>query len=76
MSDRNVVESVELPADFVARVEARVRYTEFADVEGYLTHVLAELLYEVETDTNLGEVAEVDEQQVQERLNSLGYLNE
>lgn len=76
MSDQDAVESVELPADLVSRVESRIRHTEFEDVEAYLTHVMEEVLHEVETDVDLSDAEEVDDQQVQDRLKSLGYLNE
>lgn len=76
MSEQDAVETIALPADLVHRVETRVQHTEFADVEAYLTHVLEEILYEAQTDADLEAAESVDEQQVQERLKSLGYLNE
>lgn len=62
-----------LSADVYDRVESRLPYTEFASVEEYVTYVLEEVLTEV--DEVEDEVA-VDETQVEDRLKSLGYLDE
>jgi hypothetical protein len=67
---------VELPADVVSRVEARLPRTEWDDAGTYITNVLEEVLYHVETEGADDEFDEADEQQVQDRLKSLGYLNE
>jgi hypothetical protein len=69
------LESLDLPAGVLERIDARVERTEFEDATAYVTHVLEEVLFEVEEATDAGAEA-VDEQQVEERLKSLGYLNE
>jgi Arc/MetJ-type ribon-helix-helix transcriptional regulator len=69
-------ESVQLPSDVLSRIDTRVTHTEFDDRTEYITHVLEEVLYEVEQGTDPSAEEDVDEQQVQERLKSLGYLNE
>jgi len=66
--------SVELPADVVERVEARVGRTEFDSAAAYVAWVLDEVLAEVEASGE-GEFSAVDEAQVKEQLESLGYLN-
>lgn len=72
-SDRR---TVELPGEVVDRLAQRVPHTEFDDVDAYVTHVLEEVLYNVDQNQNLGDAEPVDKQQVRERLESLGYLNE
>ena len=68
--------SIDLPTDILERVEKRVQHTEFEDAPAYVTHVLEEVLYEVEQDADGSDTDAVDERQVEERLKSLGYLNE
>lgn len=68
--------TIELPGDLVERIEARVPHTEFDDADAYVGHVVEEVLLHVQREHDLGDDDAVDEQQVQERLKSLGYLNE
>lgn len=70
------LETLQLPADVLKRIEARVDRTEFEDTAEYVTHILEEVLFEVEGQVESSENGTVDEQQVKERLESLGYLNE
>jgi hypothetical protein len=65
--------SLDLPVEIVERVEARVGRTEFDSPEAYVAWVLGEALAEVETIE--GEFSAVDEAQVKDKLESLGYLN-
>ena len=67
--------TVELPTRIVERVEKRLPRTEFESSAEYMTYVLEEVLYRVEESTD-DEYEGVDEAQVKERLESLGYLNE
>jgi Arc/MetJ-type ribon-helix-helix transcriptional regulator len=76
MSESRQVETVELPVEVVVRIEDRVDRTEFDDASSYITHVLEDLLHEVDQSTETTNSDPVDEQQVEERLKSLGYLNE
>lgn len=76
MGDAESDRAVELPTDVVDRIEARVPYTEFESPEEYITYVLKEVLYHVEEENDLSDAEEVDEDQVRDRLKSLGYLNE
>lgn len=75
MSEHGERRSVELPADIFSRIEDRVESTEFEDVNEYITHVLEEVLHQTERNHELS-AGSIDEQQVEERLKSLGYLNE
>jgi len=68
-------ETVELPSRVVERVEARVRVTDFASASEYVTFVLRETLARVESEADDDTAADsVSEADVQERLESLGYL--
>lgn len=73
---RAELRTIELPADVVERVEARLPRTEWDDPAAYITHVLEDVLHHVEAVSEDDEYDGVDEQQVQDRLKSLGYLNE
>jgi hypothetical protein len=68
--------ALDLPADVVDRVEARVSRTEFDSAAAYVAWVLDEVLAEAETEADEDGHAAVDEAQVKDRLESLGYLNE
>jgi Arc/MetJ-type ribon-helix-helix transcriptional regulator len=68
--------SVDLPDRIVKRVEARLPRTEFDDVAEYVTFVMEEVLYRVEKETEDDDFEAVDEDEVKDRLKSLGYLNE
>lgn len=68
--------SVELPAEIVERVDARLPRTEFGSTDEYITHVLETVLATVEAETGDGEAETVDEDQVRDRLESLGYLDQ
>lgn len=75
MTDSQVTGSVEIPTEVLERIERRAAQTEFEDISAYVTHLLEEVLYQLEHTANT-DIESVDEQQVQERLKSLGYLNE
>jgi len=67
-------QSVDLPVRILDRVEARLPRTEFDSSAEYITHVMEEVLYRVEQETEDDDFEEVDE--VKDRLKSLGYLDE
>ena len=64
---------VALPAAVVERLEARLPRTEFETVDEYAAFVLREVLARVEDDGGT-DYDEVDEREVESRLESLGYL--
>lgn len=76
MSQTDPTRSVELPERIVSRVENRLPRTEWNDPEEYITYVLEEVLYRVEKETEDDDFEPVDEEEVKDRLKSLGYLNE
>lgn len=67
--------TVELSDELVSRVESRLPRTEFDSADEYIAFVVEEVLYRVETETEDEEVESVDEQEVKDRLQSLGYLD-
>ncbi|WP_228546075.1 hypothetical protein [Halegenticoccus tardaugens] len=69
-------ESVELPSRIVSRVESRLPHSEFDSTDQYITFVLEEVLARVEDSTAEEDFEAVDEDEVQDRLKSLGYLSE
>jgi len=60
----------------LGRIEQRLGHTEFNTVDEYAEYVLDELTLLVSEDINPGDRAAVDEQEVKERLRSMGYLRE
>ena len=69
-------EHVRLPAEIVDRVDQRVPRTEFDSANEYIAFVLEEVLSQVESETGDEEVDTVNEDQVRDRLESLGYLDQ
>ena len=69
-------QSVELPSRIIDRVEDRLPRTEFDSSAEYITYVMEEVLYRVEQETEDDEFEEVNEEEVKDRLKSLGYLDE
>lgn len=68
--------SIELSVELVRRIEARLPQTEWDDPDTYAAFVLEEVLSQVEDADTGGDMKAVDEDQVKDRLESLGYLNE
>lgn len=66
--------AVELPEDVVDRVDERLRSTEFESTTEYVTFVLEEVLHRLDSEPVEGE--HVDGAQVEDRLRSLGYLDQ
>jgi Arc/MetJ-type ribon-helix-helix transcriptional regulator len=66
---------VNIPVSVLDRVDNRIQYTEFESTTEYITYVLEEVLQHVEENNNVAEQDNVDETQVRERLESLGYLD-
>lgn len=64
-----------IPERIVERVERRLPRTEWDEPEEYITYVMEEVLYRVEGETEDDDFEVVDEQEVEDRLKSLGYLD-
>lgn len=69
-------EPIRLPAEIVERVDERVPRTEFDSADEYVAFVVEEVLFRVESETGDADVDTVDEDQVRDRLESLGYLDQ
>jgi hypothetical protein len=69
-------QTLEIPQRIVERVESRLPRTEWETPEEYITFVMEEVLYRVERETEDEDYEAVDEEEVKDRLKSLGYLNE
>jgi hypothetical protein len=69
-------QSLDIPVRIIDRVEDRLPRTEWDEPEEYITYVMEEVLYRVEQETEDDDFEEIDEQEVEDRLKSLGYLNE
>lgn len=77
MTTDQTTTSIELSVDLVRRIEARLPQTEWDNPDAYITFVLEEVLSQVESEAQAGgDVDAVDEDQVKDRLESLGYLTE
>ena len=65
---------IKIPKDLIAKIEERVKETEFGSVDEYATFVLEEVVKDDGED--IEEVfSEEDEEKVKERLRALGYLD-
>ena len=76
MSEPTEQRTVNIPSEVLDHIETRLKYTEFESSERYITFVLKELLHQIEINEKNDEFNKLDEGEVQERLKSLGYLNE
>ena len=62
--------------DLANRIEARVQQTEFETADDYAEFVLSEVLTRVERETERSSKPSPSNEDVQDRLQSLGYLEE
>lgn len=67
-------QSIDLPPEIVDRIDRRLPRTEFDTASEYVTFVMEEVLARVESETD--DVEPIDEGAVEDRLKSLGYLDE
>lgn len=74
--NRQDVATLEIPREVVKRVEDRLSHTEWDTPEAYVTNVIEEVLFHVETEMDDTESQTVEEEAVKERLMSLGYIDE
>lgn len=74
-NEHDPVQSVEIPTRIIERVEDRLPRTEWDDPTKYITFVMEEVLYHVEQETEDDDFDDVDEDEVRDRLESLGYLD-
>jgi len=70
---RESTATVDLSREIVERAEQRLAYTVYDDVDEYVAVVLRETLARVEASDD--DPVDVDEAEVRDRLESLGYLD-
>lgn len=63
-------------ADLAERIETRIQHTEFETVDEYAEFVLSEVVTRVEREADRPAESSTSREGVQERLESLGYLEE
>lgn len=63
--------SIRLPSDLVDELRVRAEDADFEGVESYTEYVLREVLHQLD---DVDESDPVDEAEVRERLETLGYL--
>lgn len=73
MTPDDAARRVDLSADLVSRVEARLPRSDFDSADEYIEYVLEDVLYHLETDLDSPSVE--DTEGLEERLQSLGYLD-
>jgi Arc/MetJ-type ribon-helix-helix transcriptional regulator len=61
--------NIEIKNEIYEKIKKRIEKSEFSSVEEYVNFVLEEVIKE-----NEGEITEEEEEQIKERLRSLGYL--
>ncbi|CAJ53632.1 hypothetical protein [Haloquadratum walsbyi] len=62
--------------ELASRIETRVEHTEFETTDEYAEFVLSEVVTRVERETEQTSESSSSREGVQERLESLGYLEE
>ena len=68
---------ITLSDDLAERIEQRIQYTEFESVDEYTAFVLSEVVTRAERETdNTEHEPTVSADEVENRLQSLGYLEE
>lgn len=68
--------TITISEETFARVEEKLGHTEFNFVDEYAEYVLDELTLYVNEQFEPNDTEDVDEEEVRERLQSLGYLRE
>ena len=67
---------ITVPEELANRIETRVQQTEFETVDEYAEFVLSEVVTRIERETDRSAESSTSREGVQERLESLGYLEE
>lgn len=73
--EQNPTKTVELPEEIITKIETRLPRTEWETSQEYICYVLEEVLVQVEEASEESNVDAIDEDEVKDRLKSLGYLN-
>lgn len=67
---------ITLSEDLVDRIETRLGDTEFDSPDEFAEHVLGEVVTRMQKQSDSNEDSTVSREEVQQRLESLGYLEE
>ncbi|ELZ30318.1 hypothetical protein C475_01247 [Halosimplex carlsbadense 2-9-1] len=67
---------ISISDDLIERIETRAEHTEFETADDYAEYVLHEVLASLDADGADRREPAVDDEGVEDRLQSLGYLNE
>jgi len=67
---------ITVPDALTDRIQARIQYTDFESVDDYVEFVLLEVINHVEHEEDETHESTVSDEEVQSRLQSLGYLEE
>lgn len=73
--EQNPTETVELPEGIITKIETRLPRTEWETPQDYICYVLEEVLVQVEEKSEESNINAINEDEVKNRLESLGYLN-
>lgn len=68
--------TISIPKDLAEKLRKRAENAEFKSLSTYITYILRQLVFRVETDenTNNKTITKEDEEKIKEKLRSLGYL--
>ncbi|UTF54057.1 hypothetical protein [Natronosalvus rutilus] len=72
--ERDERESITLPSGLVSRIEARLPRSDFDSADEYVAFVMREVLTSVEAETETDDYEGAAQEEVEARLESLGYL--
>ncbi|QLK25759.1 hypothetical protein HYG81_17030 [Natrinema zhouii] len=72
--ERDDHESIALPSELVSRIESRVPRSDFDSAAEYVTFIVEEVLATVEAETETDDYEGEAQDEVEARLESLGYL--
>ncbi|MFC7232259.1 hypothetical protein ACFQMM_14285 [Saliphagus sp. GCM10025308] len=72
--ERDERESITLPSELVSRIETRLPRSDFDSADEYVAFVMQEVLTSVEAETETDEYEGAAQDEVEARLESLGYL--
>lgn len=67
-------EQITVPKSIYTELEARAEHTHFDDVDQYATYVFEELVHYLDEPDEESDIA--DQEQLKERLESLGYIQD
>jgi Arc/MetJ-type ribon-helix-helix transcriptional regulator len=73
LSENSDSVSVKIPKNLYAKLEDKIRGTEFKSVQDYLSFLVTQVLG-TESDKSSQGLSKEDEEQIKEKLSALGYL--